>query len=389
MNWSTISISKVKLNPDNPRVIKDDAFKKLVKSILEFPEMLQIRPIVVDENLMVLGGNMRFKACIEAGLKEVPIVQASDLTDKQKQEFIVKDNSSYGEWDWVKLIDQVPSELLSDAGIEVPQFQLNKLIDPTDDDFEVPEIKKVETNIKVGDLYQIGDHRLYCGDATKSESYEILMDGLSASLVVTDPPYNVNYEGATSDKLKIMNDKMDDSSFYLFLFDFYSACASYVLPGSSWYVWHADTEGANFRMAFKNSGLLLKQCLVWVKNQFVMGRQDYHWKHEPCIYGWSPGAPHRWFSDRKQSTVLEFSKPFRNEDHPTMKPVPLIAYQIQNSSLEGELVLDPFAGSGTTLISCEQTKRKSRVMELDPKYCQVIIDRAKSWNPDIIIKKLN
>ena len=206
-------------------------------------------------------------------------------------------------------------------------------------------------------------------------------------LIVTDPPYNVDYNGGTKEAMKIRNDKMKDMEFYQFLFDFYSALAGFCKAGCSWYVWHGDSEGANFRSAMKNAGILVKQCLIWVKNSLVMGRQDYQWKHEPCIYGWKEGT-HHWYSDRKQTTVLLFDRQQRNDKHPTMKPVPLIGYQISNSSKNGDLVGDAFLGSGTTLIACHQLKRRCFGIELDPKYCQVIIDRIKNLDPEIIIEKI-
>lgn len=192
---------------------------------------------------------------------------------------------------------------------------------------------------------------------------------------LTDPPYNVAYEGATAEKLTIMNDSMDDEKFRAFLLDAFTAAVEVMKTGAAFYIWHADTEGFNFRCAVKNAGLLLKQCLIWNKNQLVMGRQDYQWKHEPCLYGWKDGGSHHWYSDRKQTTVLNFDKPLRNADHPTMKPVPLFGYKIQNSSKQGDIILDTFGGSGTTLIACEQLGRKCRMMELDPHYCDVIIAR--------------
>jgi len=211
------------------------------------------------------------------------------------------------------------------------------------------------------------------------------MEEKLADIVVTDPPYNVDYEGGTG--LKIINDKMSDDSFYQFLYDFYTALGSFTKPGGSWYVWHADSEGANFRRAMADSGLYLKQCLIWVKNRIVLGRQDYHWKHEPCLYGWKPGASHNWYSDRKQSTILEFDRPSRNAEHPTMKPVELITYLIGNSSKNGMIVADGFLGSGTTMVAAHQLNRKCYGMELDPKYCQVIIDRMRKLDPSIQIKR--
>jgi site-specific DNA-methyltransferase (adenine-specific) len=207
-----------------------------------------------------------------------------------------------------------------------------------------------------------------------------------ADLVVTDPPYNVAYEGKTKEKLTIDNDKQSDGDFYQFLYDFYTALGSYTKAGGAWYVWHADSEGANFRSAMKNAGIMVKQCLIWVKQTMVMGRQDYQWKHEPCLYGWKEGAAHGWYSDRKQTTVLNFDRPQRNAEHPTMKPIPLFAYQIGNSSKQGDIVADGFGGSGTTMVACHQMQRKAYLVEFDPKYCQVIIDRMRKLDPTLVVK---
>ena len=208
-----------------------------------------------------------------------------------------------------------------------------------------------------------------------------------ADLVVTDPPYNVDYQGGTKEKLTIANDKMSNESFYQFLYDFYSALGSYTKAGGAWYVWHASSEIINFAKAFVDAGFLLKQQLIWVKNSMVMGRQDYQWKHEPCLYGWKEGAAHGWYSDRKQTTVLEFDRPQRNAEHPTMKPIPLFAYQIGNSSKQGDIVADAFGGSGTTMVACHQMQRKAYVVEYDPKYCQVIVDRMLKLDPTLTIKR--
>jgi site-specific DNA-methyltransferase (adenine-specific) len=378
-----VPISQVIPNPTNPRIIKDDKFKKLVKSIEEFPQMLELRPIVVDKNMVVLGGNMRLKACIAAGLKEVPIIVADNLTEQQQAEFIIKDNVGFGEWDWDLLANQWDVEALEDWGLELP-FDNTPVQEAADDDYEIPET--IEVNVVLGDVIEIGQHKLLCGSSTETDEWAKIMGEELCDLVVTDPPYNVAYVGGTKDALTIMNDKMEGSDFYQFLYDFYTALGSYTKAGGSWYVWHADSEGANFRRAMADAGLLVKQCLIWVKNSMVMGRQDYQWKHEPCLYGWKEGAAHNWYSDRKQTTVLEFNRPTRNAEHPTMKPVELIAYQIQNSSKVGDLVCDGFLGSGTTMVAAHQLGRKCYGTELDPKYCQVIIDRMQKLDPSLDIK---
>ena len=381
---SNMKITEIKPNPNNPRLIKDHKFKQLVKSIQDFPQMLELRPIVIDENNMVLGGNMRLKACLEAGLTDVPVIHANNLSEEKKKEFIVKDNVGYGEWDWDDLANNWDAEQLTEWGLDIPNFELGK-IEAEDDGFDMPD--EVKTDIVLGDFFLIGPHKLLCGSSTEIDNWAKVMEDKLADLVVTDPPYNVAYVGKTKDALTIENDKMTDEQFYKFLLDFYSALAAYTRGGGGWYVWHADSEGANFRRAMNESGIMVKQCLIWVKNSMVMGRQDYQWKHEPCLYGWKEGAAHSWYSDRKQTTILEFNRPTRNAEHPTMKPIELISYQINNSSKQGDIVADAFLGSGTTMIASHQTNRICYGMELDPKYCQVIVDRMRKLDPTLEIKK--
>jgi DNA modification methylase len=332
--------------------------------------------------MIVLGGNMRLKACLEAGLKEVWI-DVAEWSEEQKQEFIIKDNVGFGEWDWELLANEWEPDLLDKWGLDLPDM-FEEEPEAEEDDYQEPDDLKVD--VVRGDLIEIGHHRLLCGDSTQTDEWAKVMQDQLCDLVVTDPPYNVDYTGKTKDALKIDNDKMDNKDFYQFLLDFYTALGSYTKPGGGWYVWHADSEGANFRLAMKESGLLVKQCLIWVKNAQVMGRQDYHWKHEPCLYGWKEGAAHNWYADRKQTTVLEFNRPSRNGEHPTMKPVELISYQIKNSSKKNDIVADAFLGSGTTMVAAQQLNRVCYGMELDPKYCQVIIDRMTKLDPTLEIK---
>ena len=411
-----VPINTVKTNPNNPRIIKDDKFAKLVKSINEFPQMLNLRPIVVNDDMVVLGGNMRLKACKEAGLKEIPIIKASELTEQQQKEFIVKDNVGYGEWDWDDLANNWDVDELTEWGLDIPGFVNEEVIgEVVEDDFDVPE-GDIKTDIVLGDLFEIGEHKLLCGSSTETDTWSRLFGDKLCDMVMTDPPYNVNYEGGTG--LKIMNDQMTNDSFYQFLYDFYTALGTYTKPGGAWYVWHADSEGANFRQAYKDSGLLLKQCLIWVKNALVMGRQDYHWKHEPCLYGWKEGAAHYFTDDRTKTTVIEdvvdfkklskkelldlikevtsdkqkttiihCDKPSKNDVHPTMKPIKLLAPLIENSSKIGELVADGFLGSGSTMVATHQLNRKCYGMELDPKYCQVIVDRMLNLDPTLEVKR--
>lgn len=383
-----VKISAIKANNKNPRVIKDEKFKKLVQSIKEFPQMLDKRPLVcftdVDGNYVVLGGNMRLKAAIEVGLKELPILLADDWTQEQKDEFLIKDNVGFGEWDWDQLANDWDAVLLDQWGLDIPDFKVEELEAGEDDFDEVPP----EIPITVlGDLYEIGEHRLLCGDSTQTDTFQKLMDGELADMVVTDPPYNVAYEGGTKDALTIENDNMGNDDFYKFLYDFYSALTTGVKKGGAIYVWHASSEVINFGKAMLDAGWLLKQQLIWVKNQLVMGRQDYQWKHEPCLYGWLPGDSHKWYSDRKQTTVIEYDKPQRNGEHPTMKPIGLFAYQIENSSKVDDLVIDAFGGSGTTMVACEQLKRKARVIEYDPKYCDVIVKRMLKLDDTLKVKR--
>jgi site-specific DNA-methyltransferase (adenine-specific) len=385
MNTELIDIKQIKSNPNNPRLIKDDKFFKLVKSIKEFPKMLKVRPIVVNEDMIVLGGNMRLKACKEAGLTKVPVIKASDLTEDEQKRFIISDNVGFGEWDWDMLANEWDAEELQEWGLDIP-FDAEQLLEAKEDDFDVPE-GGIETDIVLGDLFEIGEHRLLCGDSTQTDTFEKLMQGELGDMVVTDPPYNVAYEGGTKEKLTIANDSMGNEEFYNFLYDFYTALGTAVKKGGAIYVWHASSEVINFGKALVDAGWLLKQQLIWVKNNMVMGRQDYQWKHEPCLYGWLAGDSHKWYSDRKQTTVINFDKPQRNGEHPTMKPIGLFAYQIGNSSKSGDIVIDAFGGSGTTMVACEQLKRKARLVEFDPKYCQVIVDRMRKLDPTLIIKK--
>jgi site-specific DNA-methyltransferase (adenine-specific) len=390
-----VPINTVKANPNNPRIIKDDKFAKLVKSINEFPQMLNLRPIVVNDDMVVLGGNMRLKACKEAGLKEIPIIKANELTEQQQKEFIVKDNVGYGEWDWNDLANNWDEQELIDWGLDIPGFDA-EVIEAEEDDFAVPD-GGIETDIVLGDLFEIGEHRLLCGDSTQTDTYLKLMNGQLADMVVTDPPYNVALGMETKEQAKarnrrtdgliIQNDKMNNDDFYKFLYDFYTALATSVKKGGSIYVWYASSEVVNFVSAMVDAGWLYKQELIWNKTSMIMGRQDYQWKHEPCLYGWLEGASHNWYSDRKQTTIIDFEKPSRNGEHPTMKPIGLFAYQIQNSSKTNDIVIDAFGGSGTTMVAAHQLNRKGYLVEFDPKYCQVIVDRMIKLDPTLEVKR--
>lgn len=412
-------LSDIKNNPANPRLIKDKKFKELMESLRTFPKMMEMRPMVIDENQIILGGNMRRKALVELGYTEVPdnwVLQIDGLTEEEKKEFILKDNISYGEWDFTVLLKDWDNLPMKEWGLEIPEKKYKKEL--KDDDFTVPRI--INTKIKIGDIYEIGPHRIICGDSTLKETWEALMQGQLADSVNTDPPYNIDYTGGTSDQMKIENDHMDEQSYYAFLTAVFNQMVAFTKAGRGIYVFHADSHGLTVRRAFVNSGIMLKQCLIWAKNTFTIGRQDYQWMHEPCLYGWKAGASHYFIHDRTQGTVyketppdfskmpkpemkalleeiyglkmpktaLYYDKPSRNFEHPTMKPIPMIGELIQNSTKKNELVADPFGGSGTTMVACDMTDRAARLIELDPNFVQVTIDRMKTNNPSITVKKV-
>ena len=404
MKTEKVKISEIHANKNNPRIIKDDKFRKLVKSIQDFPQMLEIRPIVVDEDNIVLGGNMRLKACKEAGLKEVYIVKADNLTEEQKQEFIVKDNVGFGEWDWDSLANEWDVEKLEEWGLDLPvDLSVQEVLEAEEDDYEIPN--EINTDIVLGDLFEIGEHRLLCGDSTDSDQVAKLMNGEKADMVFTDPPYNVDYEGKTKEKLKIQNDKHSLSQFRMFMSDVISNLVIFTKKGGSYYVCIPLEVGVTDLFLEKTH---LQSVLIWLKNVIVMGRKDYQQKTEPIlfltnqkeeteyteeetyegiVYGWNFGDSHKYYGGRKQSNVWNFDKPQRNGEHPTMKPIALVAKAINNSSKEGMNILDLFLGSGSTMVASHQLKRKCYGMELDPKYCQVIIDRMKKLDPNLVIKR--
>jgi DNA modification methylase len=378
-----IKIKDIKLNPNNPRLIKDAKFKKLVQSIKDFPEMLDIRPVVVNKDMIILGGNMRYKACVEAGIKEIPTI-ITDLTEAQQREFLIKDNTSGGEWDWDILANEWEAEQLEDWGLDLPLgFEVQP--EAEEDDFDVPE-GGIETDIVLGDLFEIGEHRLLCGDSTCSDTVAKLMEGEKADLMVTDPPYNVAYEGKTKEALTIENDKMSSNDFGEFLNCFFNCALIEMKSGAPIYVF-CPIEDGSFLNSFLNSGFKLQSILVWLKNTIVLGRKDHQYKHEPILYGWKKGAAHKWYGDYDKSTIIECDKPPRNGEHPTMKPIQLLEKCINNSSLKNDLLLDLFLGSGSTMVASHQLKRKCYGMELDPKYCQVIVDRMIKLDPTLKIKR--
>ena len=373
MNIINIELKKIKQYEKNPRK-NDEAVGPVAESIKEFGFK---SPIIVDKNNVIVAGHTRYKAAKRLKLKEVPCIVADDLTEEQIKAFRLADNKvgEIAEWDFDLLNMELESISfdMSSFGFNILNEEEEKEIEEDDYDLE-EKLKNIEEpKSKYGDIYQLGNHRLMCGDSTKIEDVEKLMNGVKVDLLITDPPYNVNYEGGNG--LKIKNDNMDNDNFRKFLTDAFSTADSVMKEGAVFYIWHADSEGYNFRGACFDNNWKVRQCLIWNKNSMVMGRQDYHWKHEPCLYGWKDGASHLWASDRKQTTILDFDKPTKNAEHPTMKPVKLFDYQIKNNTKKDDIVLDLFGGSGTTLIACEQNGRISYNMELDPKYVDVIIDR--------------
>lgn len=379
-----LPLSKLRTNngqieglPKNPRVLRDEKYEKLKKSIEENPEMLGLRELLVypmdDGTFVIIGGNMRYRAMLDLKYKEAPckIIDAGTPVERLRA-YTIKDNNNYGDWDFDMLANEWDLDELNSWGLDL-DFTNENSGEAEEDEYEEPE--QLPSRTQRGDIWQLGNHRLMCGDSCKEEDIHKLMGDEFADLYLTDPPYNVNYEGATKDKLKIQNDSMDDESFRGFLTDAFLSANAVMKGGAAFYIWHADLEGFNFRYAVKSVDWQLRETLIWNKNQLVMGRQDYQWKHEPCLYGWKSGAGHAWYGDRKQTTVINFDKPQRNGEHPTMKPVGLFGYLMQNSSKEGDIILDSFGGSGTTIIASEQLNRRARVMELDEHYCDVIVDR--------------
>ena len=374
MNIIEKPINEVIPYEKNPR-INDNAVPAVMKSIEEFGFKV---PIVIDKNGTIVKGHIRLKAAKKLGMKTVPCIVADDLTPEQIKAFRLADNkvAEAAEWD-MELLNE---ELDGIIDIDMSDFNFGDITDSpssedvVEDDGENIELPS-EPKTRLGDIWMIGRHKLMCGDATSEDVLKRLMGGDKVDMYLTDPPYNVAYEGKTEDKLTIQNDSMEDSAFYQFLVDSFVAADSVMNEGAAFYVWHADSEGYNFRGACRAVEWELRECLIWNKNTMVLGRQDYQWKHEPCLYGWKGGAAHNWYSDRKQTTVIDMNKPNRNAEHPTMKPVQLFAYLMENSSKPGDIILDSFCGSGTTLIACEQMGRVARVLELDPKYCDVIVER--------------
>ena len=362
----------------NARTHSKEQIIQLRASLREFGF---VNPVIVDKNLNIIAGHGRILAAKEEGVTEVPCVFVEHLTEAQKRAYILADNrlALNAGWDEEMLSVEIADLQAEDFDVSLLGFddtELNKLLvyedDVKDDNFDVDEELNKPVFTQMGDLWILGKHRLVCGDSTKAETFSLLMDGNLANLVVTDPPYNVNYEGTAG---KIKNDNQSDEKFYQFLLDAFSLTEKAMARDASIYVFHADTEGLNFRRAFSDAGFYLSGTCIWKKNSLVLGRSPYQWQHEPILFGWKKNGKHVWYSDRKQSTIWEYDKPKKNSEHPTMKPVPLIAYAILNSSLSNSIVLDPFGGSGSALIACEQTDRCCYTIELDEKFCDVIVKR--------------
>ena len=385
MNKTTTQMQLVpleKLVPyvNNARTHSAAQITKLRSSLREFGF---INPVIIDCNYGIIAGHGRVMAAKEEGIAEVPWVFVDYLTEAQKKAYILADNrfAQDAGWDEELLKLEIESLEAADFNVALTGFDCAELEDlfrdnvrdhVKEDDFDVKAELKKPAFSKTGDLWCLGSHRLFCGDSTKAESYDLLMNGKKANLVVTDPPYNVNYQGSTG---KIRNDNMADDAFYQFLLDAFTQMEHAMADDASIYVFHADTEGLNFRKAFSDAGFYLSGTCIWKKQSLVLGRSPYQWQHEPCLFGWKKSGKHQWYAGRKETTIWEFDKPKKNSDHPTMKPVPLIAYPIMNSSMINCIVLDPFGGSGSTLIACEQTGRICHTIELDEKYCDVIVNR--------------
>mgnify|MGYP000214947764 FL=1 len=369
----------------NSRTHSDEQVAQIAASINEWGFT---NPILVDIDGEIIAGHGRLLAAQKLGLKEVPCITAVGWSDAQKKAYVIADNklALNAGWDNDMLAVEFGELKELDFNLDLIGFDPDELAsilnEPeteglTDED-AVPEVPEVPVTVE-GDVWIMGKHRLMCGDSTSIDALDVLCQKELVDMWLTDPPYNVAYEGKTKDALTIQNDEMSDEGFRQFLTESYTAADAVMKAGAVFYIWHADSEGYNFRGAAHDSGWQVRQCLIWKKQTMVMGRQDYHWKHEPCLYGWKDGAAHLWATDRKQTTILEFDRPSRNGEHPTMKPVELFEYQMLNNTKGSDLVLDSFAGSGTTAIACEKHGRMARLMELDPKYCDVIIKRWQDF----------
>jgi DNA modification methylase len=384
MEVEYLAIDELEPFSKNPKRHPESQIDKIKKSMQEFG---WTNPILISKDNMIVAGHGRYEAAKQLGFEKVPIINI-DLPYEKAVAYVIADNrlAEIAEQDDEQLsalLQEIDESMYEAIGYD--EEAIDELLagieaaNPTEvEEDEAPEPPE-EPVTQLGDVYVLGNHRLMCGDSTDSGDVATLMDDALANLVITDPPYNVSYVGKTKDALTIENDTMQGEDFYNFLYEIYSRLFDVSHEGAGIYVFHADSEGMNFRKAMVDAGYKLAQCCIWVKNSMVMGRQDYHWQHEPVLVGWKPGAAHNWYSDRKQTTVWEFDRPTSSQEHPTMKPIALVAYPLQNSSKKGDLVLDLFGGSGSTMMACEQTGRINYSMELDPKYCDVIVQRYVNY----------
>lgn len=397
-----IKVSTLKKNPGNPRQIHGHKLDLLKKSVTEFAKMMELRPIIVDENNVVLGGNMRLAAIKALGHKEIPdewVKRADDLTEAEKREFIIKDNAGFGEWDWDVIANEWSDEPLADWGLDVPGFEAVEEVGDADAEPQIDKAAELNKKwkVKTGDLWQIGEHRLLCGDSTKREDVERLMGDDIASLIWTDPPYGVSY----GDKLEasnpmgyrvrqIENDDLDDASLEQLLRDAMNNFGNHCVKGCAIYA--ACPPGKQLPTAinaFVGSCFEFRWQLVWVKDSLVLSRADYHFRHENILYGWKPDGGHYFTEDRTQDSVFEVPRPKVSDEHPTMKPIDLIAQMIRNSSRKGEIVVDMFGGSGSTMLAAANNGRRARLMELTPNFSAVILERMATAFPDIEIKRID
>lgn len=430
--YENVAIDKLKPYENNARTHSEAQVDKIARSIEQFGF---INPVLIDGEYGIIAGHGRVLGAKKQGMTEVPCIFVEDLTETQKRAYILADNKLALDAGWDDAILKAELNFLKEVnfditltGFDMDEIDLNATdIEFKEDDFDVEAELPDEPTAKLGDIYQLGQHRIMCGSSTNAEDVQKLVDGAVMDLCVTDPPYNVNYgdlqdmqqkvDKSRNGGRKILNDNMDDLSFHNFLFDFYTQMLRVLKEGGAYYIFHADTEGLNFRSALKEAGGSVRETLIWVKNVLVLGRQDYQWKHEPCLYGWKDGAGHYFIDDRCQTTVFEDdsayqkmskeelialikriqeeqcpstiiheNKPTKNDLHPTMKPINLIGRLVKNSSRERENVFDGFGGSGSTLIACEQLNRNAYLMELDARYVDVIIKRWEEYTGKKAVK---
>ena len=373
------ALKPAKYNPRKDLKPGDPAYEKIRRSLHDFG---YVDPVIWNEVTgNIVGGHQRYKVLVAEGATDIDCVVVHIENPQDEKALNIALNKAVGEWEPVALADLLSDLQQSGYDLGATGFDAAEVDDlfskvhdkdVRDDDCEL-EADEVQPFVQPGDVWMLGRHRMVCGDSTNADDVALLMDGVKANLIVTDPPYNVAYESA--DGKSIQNDSMADEKFYEFLLAAFRNMAAHLAEGGSAYIFHADTEGLNFRRAFKEAGFHISGVCIWVKDSLVLGRSPYQWKHEPVLYGWLPNGKHKWFSDRKQSTIWNFDKPKRSKEHPTMKPIPLLAYPIKNSSAPNGVVMDLFGGSGSTLMACEQTYRICRTMELDTRYASVIVMR--------------